>query len=251
MFISKVYQNNNLNIRRKGMKKNTLISGVVLVSFLVISQGLYAQRFYRYDPGIEDDYYDLNLTQEQMEAIDKLEIELEKELSPLIAKLRSNFAALDDLFAQRNPDQTKIDNVWDVIYKLEDDIRDKEILHEKKIRDLLTDAQRAIFDTYYAYVTNPYCRAGFGRGYFGRGYFRRGLRGFRSGYYGYRGFGVGGIGTYSRRGAGRLGRGTYGYGRGISPRFYSRYPYRWGPCGAGLGKWYRWDFRRGRWNWND
>ena len=56
------------------MKKNVLISGMVFVSFLIISQGLYAQRFYRNSPIIEDDYYDLNLTQEQLAKIDALEL---------------------------------------------------------------------------------------------------------------------------------------------------------------------------------
>ncbi|NOR16053.1 MAG: hypothetical protein GQ544_10125, partial [Candidatus Aminicenantes bacterium] len=70
------------------MKKMALVSGVVFVSILFISHGLYAQRIYIDDPGIEDEYYELNLTKEQRENIDKLELELEKELSPLISKLR-------------------------------------------------------------------------------------------------------------------------------------------------------------------
>jgi hypothetical protein len=250
------------------MKKMILISGLVFVSILIISHGLYAQRYYRYDPGIEDDYYDLNLTREQMEAIDKLELELEKEISTLIYKLRSNYRMLDELEVQTSPDQTKIDNVWDIIFGLEDEIRNKEALHEKKIRDLLTEDQKVIFDSYYAYATNPYDRGGFGRAYFGLGF-----RGFRGGVYGY-----GGYGYSARRGrnclgrsAGRWNRGYYGYGRGTARGFNRNMGYfgrgarefgygnnrilpgiRYGrgPCGAGLGRWYRWDFRRGRWNWD-
>jgi hypothetical protein len=249
------------------MKKTALISGMVLVSFLFISHGLHAQGSYRYGPGIEDDYYDLNLTKEQMEKIDRLEVALEKELSPLIAKLRSNYVVLDELEAQRNPDPTRINTVWDVIYRLEDEIRNKEILHENKIRNLLTEEQRVVFDSYYAYGANPYVRDTFGRRYFGRGF-----RGFRVGNYGRGGFGYGaGMGNnYLGRGAGWLGRGYYGYRRGIASgynsnrryfdrgvgqlgygigRFFQRVRYGRGPCGAGLGRWYRWnDYRRG-WNW--
>jgi len=204
------------------MKKIALISCMVFISFLFISQGLLAQRYYRGGPGIEDDYYDLNLTQEQMEKIDKLELELERELSPLISKLRSNYMELDELGAQGSYDPTKIKKILDLTNKLEDDIGNKEISHEKKIRDLLTQEQRIIFDSYYGYGLNQYDRGGFGRGYFGRGF-----RGFRGGNYGY--------------GAGRLsGSGKY--------RYYSRFRYGRGPCGAGLGKWYRWDYSRGRWN---
>ena len=249
------------------MKKMVLITGMVFVSFLFISQGLYAQRFYRDSPIIEGDYYDLNLTQEQMEKIDILELELEKELSPLISKLRSNYVVLDELEAQRNPDSTKINNVWDVIYRLEDDIRNKEILHEKKIRNLLTEDQRAVFDSYYAYGTDTYGRGGFGRGYFGSG--PRGLRGGNFGYGGY-GYAAGMGRNYLGRGAGRLGRGYYGYGRGIgrgynrnmgyfgrgvgqsaygNGRFFRGARYGRGPCGAGLGRWYRGNYNRVGWNW--
>jgi len=244
------------------MKKIALISCMVFISFLFISQGLLAQRYYRGGPGIEDDYYDLNLTQEQMEKIDKLELELERELSPLISKLRSNYMELDELEAQGSYDPAKIKKILDLTNKLEDDIGNKEISHEKKIRDLLTQEQRIIFDSYYGYGLNPNDRVGFGRGYFGRGF-----RGLRGGNYGY-GAGMGR--SYLGRGAGRLGRSYYGYGRGIvrgsgmnkgylrlgagrlsgpgNYRYYSRFRYGRGPCGAGLGKWYRWDYGRGRWN---
>jgi hypothetical protein len=250
----------------KIMKKKALISGMVLVSFILISHVLHAQGFDRYGPPMEDDYYDLNLTQEQMETIEILELDLEKELSPLVAKLRSNYVVLDELEAQRNPDPKRINNVRDVIYKLEDDIRNKEILHEKKIRNLLTEDQKVIFDSYYAYGPNPYGRSGLGRGYFGSGF-----RGFRGGDYGYGGYGYGArMGRrYLGRGAGRLGRGYYGYGRGIargndgnwrylgrgagrlsydSGRFLRGIRFGRGPCGAGLGRWYRWNDYRGGWN---
>jgi len=251
------------------MKKAALLCGMGLILFVFISQGLCAQRFYRYGPPMEDDYYELNLTKEQMEKIDKLDLELEKELSPLVAKLRSNYVVLDELEAQRSPDPTRINKVWDVIYGLEDNIRNKEILHEKKIRDLLTEDQKAVFDSYYSYDTSPYGRGGFGRGYFGPGF-----RGFRGGNYGYGGYGYGaGIGrNYLGRGADRLGRGYYGYGRGIARgydrnrgyfgrgagqlgygngRFLRGARYGRGPCGLGLGRWYRWNDYRGGWNWNE
>lgn len=253
------------------MKKTALISGIVVVSFLFISHVLYAQGFYRYDPGIEDDYLDLNLTPEQMEKIDKLELELEKELSPLFSTLRSYYMELDRLEVQKGSAPTKINKIWDLIYKLEADIRNREISHEKKIKDLLTKDQIAMFDSYYGYAQNPY-----GRGNFGRGYFGRGLRGFRGGNYGYGHYAYNvGIGSnYFGRGfGGRLGRGYYGYVRGIprgygmnrgnfglgagrllapnSYRYYPRRIYGRGPCGAGLGRWYRWDYCRGYLNWNE
>jgi hypothetical protein len=252
------------------MKRIACLFGMVFVSFLFISQGLYAQRVYRDDAGIEDDYYDLNLTQEQMEKIDKLELELEKELSPLISKLSSNYMELDELEAMSDFNPAKANKIWDVIYQLEEDIHNKEISHEKKIRALLTEDQKAIFNSYYGYSPNPYTSGDLGGGYYGRG-----TRGIRGGNYGYgrNRYGAGMGRNYFGRGAGRLGRGYYGYGRDISRgygmnrgnfglgagrlsnannyRYYPRLRYGRGPCGAGLGKWYRMGYGRGRWNWNN
>ena len=141
------------------MKKTTIVSGLVFISFLLVSQGVFAQRYLRGDPGIEGDDYELHLTQEQIEKIDKLEMELEKELQPLFAKLRSHYRELDELEAQRSPDLTKIEKIWEAIYTLEYDIQNREIRHEQKIRDLLTEDQKTSMDSYYAY----------GMGFYGRG----------------------------------------------------------------------------------
>lgn len=228
------------------MKKTAFLTGMIFISFLLISQKLFAQRYYRNDPRIEDDYYDLNLTREQIEKINRIEFELEKELSTLFSKLRYAYIELDELEAQRSPDLTQIEKLWDKIYKLEDEIRKKEISHEENIRRLLTKDQRTLFDSYSSY---------------GRGYFRRGCGRFGRGNYGYGRYSYGAFPGRNSwgRGAGRWDRGNYGYGRGISRgygrgcfgrgagrlglgnyRYYNRFRYGRGSCGTGLGKWYRW-----------
>ena len=237
------------------MKKRVLISSMVFISFFLVSQGLSAQRYLKGDPGIEGDYYQLNLTQEQIEKIDKLELELEKELSPMFSKLRSIYMELEELEAQRGPELTKIEKIWETIYKFELDIQNKEIQHEKKIRDLLTQDQIALIDSYSAYGRGFYGRGGSGRGNFGSGYGRygagvgqnymgRGAGMSGRGYYGYGNDVTRGLGRnmgYLGRGAGQLGYGTNSYLRGVR---YGR-----GPCGAGLGRWHRMGYGRGRWNW--
>ena len=246
------------------MKKAALIFGITFISFLFLCQGLWAQRFYRNNPRAVDDDYFLNLTAEQREKIDTLERELDNELIPLFSRLRSIYAELDELELQRTPDQNAIEKKWNTIRKIETEIGNKEALYEEKIRNLLTPEQQALWDSnYYPPGLNFYGRRGFGRGYLGRGFrgygqgyygYGRGFRGYERGYYGYgRGFTrynrgyygygrsrnvMGMSGRFLGRGAGRLGPGYYGsYG---SPR-YGR-----GPCGAGLGKWFLWDYRRGR-----
>ncbi|MBW1767690.1 MAG: hypothetical protein JRJ65_11645 [Deltaproteobacteria bacterium] len=253
------------------MKRTALISGMAFVLLIFFSNGLYAQRTSQDDPGIEEDYYGLNLTQEQKEKIDKLELELEKELAPLISKLRSSYAELDELEAQRSPDPAKIAKIWDVIYAQEEDIRNRDISHENKIRDLLTADQKSVFDSYYGYDPVPYDRGDIGRGYRGSsgGYYGYGRAGYNTGmgrnYLG-RGAGIsrGNLGP----GAGRMGRGYYSYRRGVSRsagmirgnfrsgagrisvpydyRVNPRYRYGRGPCGAGLGRWSRTGYGRRR-----
>ena len=238
------------------MKKIAIISGMVFISFLFISQGLFAQRYYRNDPRIDDYYYGLNLTREQIEKINRLELELEKELLPMFYKLRLNYLELDNLEAQRNPDRTQIEKILNAIYKFEDEIQKKEILNEEKIRGLLTEDQRAVLDSYYGY---------------GRGYLGRGLGRFGRGNYAYGPYSYGTVTgrNFWARGAGRQGPGYYGYGRGISRgygqnwgylgrgagrldpgnyRYYRGLRYGRGPCGAGLGKWFLWPYSRHRWN---
>jgi len=242
------------------MKKIALISGMGVVLFLFLSNGLFAQTINRDDPGIEEDYYGLNLTQEQKEKIDKLELELEKELAPLISKLRSSYAELDELEAQKSPDPAKIAKIWDVIYAQEEDIRNRDISHENKIRDLLTADQKSVFDSYYGYDPVPYDRGDIGRGYreSSGGYYRYGRSGYNTG-----------MGrNYLGRGAGRMGRGYYSYRRGVSRsagmirgnfrsgagrmsvpydyRVNPRYRYGRGPCGSGLGRWSRTGYGRRR-----
>ena len=247
------------------MKKMALMSTMLFVSILFISHGLYAQGTSRDNPGIEEDYYGLNLTQEQVEKIDKLELELEKELSPLLSRLRSSYAELDELEAQRSPDPAKLAKIWDTIYALEEDIQNREIAHEDKIRDLLSNDQKVVFDSYYGYGPVPN-----DIGYLGRGY-----RAPRGGNYasGRSGYNPRMRSNYLGRGANRMGSGYYGYGRGTlrgfgmnrgnfrpgagrmsGPTAYRvdpRYRYGRGPCGAGLGRWPRTGYGRGRWNWNE
>jgi len=226
------------------MKKMAKISSLVFISFLLVSQGLFAQGNLRGGPGIQSDYCPLNLTQEQLEKIDKLDLAFEKELSPLFSKLKSIYMELEELEAQRSPNLTKMEEIWDTIYKHEVDIRKKEMLHEEKIRALLTEEQKASIDSFAAYG-----RGGFGRGNIGRGYGR---------------YGVGMGQNYMGRGVGMLGRGNYGYGRNMgnlgqgtgrmgygNDRFLPGVRYGRGPCGAGLGRWYRMGYGRGRWIWDN
>jgi hypothetical protein len=255
------------------LKKSVFLSVIVLFFFIISSQALWAQRIYRDTPRSVDDPYLLDLTTEQMEKIDKLELEHERKLAPLFNKLRTSYLELDELEMQRNPDQKAIDKKWDSILKMEADIEAREAAHEDQIRKILTPEQRALLDSEsYFPGEPPYLENRAGLAYNGRGAMGYG-RGLGRGYSGY-GRGLGrAYGGYGRG----LGRAYDGYGRGLG-RAYSGYGrstgraytgtgrgytgylgnrstlgYRGygvlrlgrGPCGAGLGRYYRWAPRRG------
>lgn len=212
------------------MRNNALIIAIGLIFIISVSPELLAQ----------SNYYNLRLTENQIKKIEELELNLEKEISPLISKLRINNLKLRQLFDRANPDEKKIETLINEIDRIEYSIMEKERSHDEKIRNLLTEEQKAIFDSYlrdYGYGGIPYERraarsgvAGYGRGYYGRGIGRGNGRGF-----------------YGQR-LGRLGRTNLrGYGRG----FYGRTRLGRGPCGLGLGRfsWRNYGLRRGRWDW--
>ena len=222
------YKIGQMDFYKNVMKRFALVFGIVFISLLVFSQGIWAQRIYRDDPRAANPFTFLNLTQEQMEKIDKLDLELDNELSPMFSKLKSAYFDLEELEYQRNPDQTAIDKKWAAIQNLETEIQNREALYDEKIRSLLTAEQQKLLDSYYYPPRQDlYRRGGLGQGYYGRG--GRGYGRNRTPY---------GVGSDVGRGAGRLGAGYYNN--------YSTLRLGRGPCGAGLGRWYRWDYRRSR-----
>ena len=216
------------------MRKYLTVSGLVLISILFISNLMFAQRYPR-DPLSDEYLYELNLTDEQVKAINKLEIKYEKELNPILFELRKLYVKLDELEMQRSPDREARDKLIGKIEGMEDKVTEKEIELESKIRDLLTEEQRAVLDSYDRY--GAYFRPGLGRFGCGLGPYR-----FRGGY-----------GWAPGRGGGR---GPYGYGYGwynrgyglYNRRYYQRYGYGRGLGQGRLGRYYNLRFWRWRWN---
>ena len=221
------------------MKKKAIGFGVIFLSFLFFSQGLLAQRYLRRDAGIQAESGALDLTPEQIEEIENLERELEKELFPLLTNLISLYLELEEIEAERNPDLTKMEKTWESIRKIEFEIRTMEITYEQKMRVLLSPEQHAALESFYVSCLPYYGRGGFGRGYGGRRFGYGAGRMARSYYGNGNRYGIG-MGYYSR-GTGRLG---LNYDRSLTGVRYGR-----GPCGLRLGRWYRMGFGRGRWYW--
>jgi len=221
------------------MRKNILIIAIGLIFIVSISQVLLAQGYYRDNlyRQRDVDYYNLKLTESQLKKIDELELNLEKEISPLLSKLRVKELEYRQLYYRANPDEQKIEAKINEMTKIEDTIMEKERSYDEGIRNLLTKEQKATLDSYYG--NSRYDRGlygqGLGRGY-SRGYYGQGLgRGYGKGYYG-QGIGGGYGRGYYGQGQGRLGRSNFrdygrgyydgmGLGRGLGRHLWRNYGY--------------------------
>jgi hypothetical protein len=242
------------------VRKNILVIAIGLIFIISISQVLLAQRYFR-DNSFRQrdyDYYDLKLTESQRIKIDELELNLEKEISPLVSELRVKELELQQLYNRTNPDEQKIETKINEMIKIEDAIAEKEISYNEKVGNLLTKEQKAIIDSYYrdfGYGRGFYGRGAvrFGQADYGRGFYRQGMgRGYygqrqgqgRLGWSDLRGYGRGYYGQ--RQGQGRLGWSDLrGYGRG----YYGGMRLGRGPRGRGLGRliWRNYGYGRGWW----
>ncbi len=244
------------------MRKNILVIALGIMFIISISQVVLAQRYYRDNPYQQRDYdyYDLKLTETQRIEIEELELNLEKEISPLLSELRVKDLELQQLYNRANPDEQKIETKINEIVKIENAIAEKESSYIEKIRNLLTKEQKGIIDSYsrdFGYGRDFYGRgagrfgqANYGRGFYGRGYYGQGYYGRgqgRLGWSDFRGYGRGYYGQgYYGRGQGRLG---WSDRRGYSRGYYGNIRLGRGPCGRGLGRliWRDYGDRRGWW----
>jgi len=197
--------------------------------FLISTLPGFAQRRL---PGMDPYYdYDLELTSEQIQQIEEMELKFQKEILPLESDLDMQYLEMRRMIAQ-NEEQAKIDAKLDRIDKMEIELDQKYQAHRTRIRDLLTDRQKMLFDE----------QGGLGMGLgwnYGRGY--------APGYG--RGYGLG----YGRGYAPGYGR-SYGlgYGRGYAPGYGKDYsvPYNRGyglGYGRGLGRGWGRGVGRGYW----
>ncbi|MCK4932939.1 MAG: hypothetical protein KAT01_12265, partial [Candidatus Aminicenantes bacterium] len=89
--------------------------------------------------------YGLNLTEEQMERIEEMRLQFEKEILPLETELQTHYSELRLMYA-KNQEQAKIDGKLFQIDKMEIELERRFEAHQMNIRNLLTDEQKMLFD---------------------------------------------------------------------------------------------------------
>jgi Spy/CpxP family protein refolding chaperone len=194
------------------MKKNIMHFGVLAAFMLIAVLPGKAQQYWQQDMG---PYAGLNLTSEQIQKIRELTLEFQKDILPMENELQSLYMEVESQ-PYGSAGQAKLDAIYQRIDNLEPALEKKYMEHDNKIRSLLTDEQKALYDQWGG--------SGYGYGNPGMGMapgvgLQRGYAGYGRGYYGYgRGAGRGYLG-YGRgmvRGYAGYGRGYYGYGRGLA-----------------------------------
>lgn len=95
-----------------------------------------------------DDFEILNLTDEQKDKIDDLRSEQHKNMIELRYKLSMKNFELNELM-RKNPDEKKALKIVEEIGKIKLDIEKSRITNHFKIRSLLTDEQKKIFDKHF------------------------------------------------------------------------------------------------------
>lgn len=148
--------------------------------------------------------YGLDLTDDQMDKIQDLRLEFQKDMLSLSHRLQTLYLELETM-ERKGEDRSKIDVRIKDLEKLESDMERIYVEHQKQIRSLLSEKQQTLFDEFGGLGLGP--AMGMGMGVM-RGYAGGMARGLRNG--GGRGWGRGA--AYAGRGA-RIGRLGYGYGR--------------------------------------
>ncbi|MFQ5630720.1 MAG: Spy/CpxP family protein refolding chaperone [bacterium] len=87
-----------------------------------------------------------DLTEEQQAKIQSLRLELEKELLPLKAKVKTLAADLKVSMTAESFDEGKTKNIVEQMHGIHSDIQMARLKHQRAIRDLLTPEQRQSFD---------------------------------------------------------------------------------------------------------
>jgi len=128
------------------MKKNIFM--LLMIASLVIATGLLAQRSERqYRPkSPQTAAPDFGLSDEQMAKIEDLELKLEKELIPLKTQIPAIEANIKQELVAAQFNQSKVKSLIDQKVKIHSEMRLKQIINQRAVRDLLTPEQQKKFD---------------------------------------------------------------------------------------------------------
>jgi Spy/CpxP family protein refolding chaperone len=172
-----------LNQSKGKMKRMNLKTWIIGVIAMIILSGVQvnAQRGRGYGPGrgMEESYERgfergsgplnrmevlLDLSAEQKEQMEKLHLDVQKQILPIRNKIREKDAQLSTMISEGS-NMAEIDQLVGEIGNLRTEIQKLRIDTHLKVRELLTDEQKVKFDNHFA---NRFSLGGPGMGPYGR-----------------------------------------------------------------------------------
>ena len=131
-----------------------MILSVILISASVFSQDRSGRKEKRHDFKKErsedcirgQEPFIPDLTDDQKESIKSIKLEGMKDMQPLENKIGEKEARLKTLSTEETINYKEVDATINEIYTLKADIVKKQIRSRQKIKELLTEEQRVIFD---------------------------------------------------------------------------------------------------------
>ncbi len=124
---------------------------IALVALFTISISLMAQPGQRqrpYPPNDQKGFPTMDLSDEQKAEIKEIQLARTKEIQPLKDELRINKAKINALVHKDNPDMQEVVSLVEANGKILTQIQVKNIESRIKVRGLLTDEQKVIFDAH-------------------------------------------------------------------------------------------------------
>ncbi|HHF42530.1 MAG TPA: periplasmic heavy metal sensor, partial [Candidatus Aminicenantes bacterium] len=120
------------------MRKKVIPLALILIFLLILAWPGKAQRGRFW--GLWADQ-SLNLTEDQLAKIQDLRLEFQKAILPLRMEVQKHYLELRRMI-RSNVSQAEIQAKMNQIDKLESELKEKFITHQKQIRDLLTPEQK-------------------------------------------------------------------------------------------------------------
>jgi Spy/CpxP family protein refolding chaperone len=218
---SRNHYNNTCHNGGISMRNNRIILCAAIVFLLISALPGLAQRDWWMGRGA---FSGLNLTSDQIDKIQELRLEFQKEILQLRTELQIRFTEIRNMY-YRGESQAKIYAKQEEVDLLSDEMEKRYMAYQTEIRGLLTDEQKLLFDRWgsIGYGLGPRYPMGLGMGFGPRGRMGLGLgRGYGRGYG--RGWNQGwDMGPGWGRSVGRAWR--QGWGRGMGRGW--RCPWLW------------------------
>jgi Spy/CpxP family protein refolding chaperone len=136
-------------MKKLDVNLKVLIAIIIVLGLSLPLMAQQQQKEYHMKQGENDRFGMLDLSEEQKAEMKEIRLEKHKVIQPLKDELQINKAKINALVKKDNPDMKEIVNLVEANGKILTQIRVKEIESKVKVRGILDEEQKVIFDAHY------------------------------------------------------------------------------------------------------